>query len=119
MDKVELSKLLTIASVIDNRTVAPETVDVWHTVVSHIDFPIALEAVQLHFRESTDYLMPGHVAANARRVRDRLESDERRKRLLEPTAINPDEVSFDRAKHDAEVYAAIEYHRTLPAKAPA
>jgi hypothetical protein len=70
VNEYEVAKLLTIASMIDNRTVAPETVTEWTRVVGHIPFEQAREAVEQHFRESTSYLMPAHVTAQVRRVRE-------------------------------------------------
>lgn len=70
MNKVEIAKLLTIASMIDNRTVGPETVQEWHRVIGNLDFEPARDAVEQHFRESTSYLLPAHVTAQVRRVRE-------------------------------------------------
>jgi hypothetical protein len=64
----ECSELLTYASIIDNRTVAPETVQAWHEVVGHLDVTVAREAIIQHRRESTEYLMPAHVIRNAHRA---------------------------------------------------
>jgi hypothetical protein len=70
VNKVEVARLLTIASMIDNRTVAPETVEEWHRVAGHLDFEAAREGVEQHFRESTSYLLPAHVIAQARRAKE-------------------------------------------------
>lgn len=70
MNKVEIARLLTIASMIDNRTVGPETVEEWHRVIGHLEFDPAREAVEAHFRESTTYLLPAHVTGHVRRVRE-------------------------------------------------
>jgi len=77
MNKTETAKLLTIASMIDNRTVATETVEAWHMVVGHIDFDLAQEAMNLHWRESTEYLIPAHITKNLPRVRMKIETDVR------------------------------------------
>ena len=69
MNKHELSQLLTIVSMIDNRTVASETVEEWHRVIGHLDFADAREAAETHFAESLAYLMPVHVVAGVLRVR--------------------------------------------------
>jgi len=78
MNKAEVAKLLTVASTIDNRKVEPETVEGWFMVLSDLDFGIALESMQLHFRESTQYLLPAHIRGNVRRVLDTREREARR-----------------------------------------
>lgn len=75
MNKTETAKLLTIASMIDNRTVAPETVEAWHDVLGHLPYGLAKEAMSLHRRESTDYLMPAHITKNLPRVKLKLQTD--------------------------------------------
>lgn len=70
MTELEVAKLLTMASIIDNRKIAPETVKEWHRVIGHLDYDTALAAMEMHFGESTVYLLPAHIAGNARRVRE-------------------------------------------------
>lgn len=77
MNKTEVAKLLTIASMIDNRTVAPETVEAWHMTLGRHDFNICKEAMALHFRESEEYLMPVHITKNLPRVRMKINQDVR------------------------------------------
>lgn len=68
MNKAEVAKLLTIASMVDNRTVAAETVEAWHMALEKLDFDIAKKAIARHWQESTDYLLPAHIVANSRRI---------------------------------------------------
>jgi hypothetical protein len=65
MDKLEVACLLTLASMVDNRTVEPETVEAWYEIVNDISFDVAREAMVGHRRESTDYLMPVHIVTRA------------------------------------------------------
>jgi len=104
VNKFELAQLLTIASAIDNRTVSPETVNVWHPIVGHIGFDIAVEAVQLHFGESDKYLLPAHVVAGARRVQERRLRDARRSA---PRAIGSQQITLDRAEFERLTQEAI------------
>lgn len=67
----ECASLLTYASIIDHRTVAPETVAAWVEVIGHLDVTLAREAIVQHRRESTDYLMPAHVIRGAQRLQER------------------------------------------------
>jgi hypothetical protein len=63
--------------------------------------------VVLHFKESTAYLLPGHVNAAARRVQDALQRQERMSRpALEAACI-----TLDRAAHEAEFQEALKKYR--------
>lgn len=77
MDKLELSKLLTTFSLVDHRTVEPETVNAWYDVLGDLDVDFAYRAGVEHFRESTDYLTPAHLVAGARRLQQRNTADVR------------------------------------------
>jgi hypothetical protein len=67
MNRQEVAQLLTMAALIDNRTITPEAIIMWHGVLGHVDYQPALVAVQDHFRETTAWLMPAHII---QRVRD-------------------------------------------------
>lgn len=107
MNKLELSQLLTVASGIDNRTVTPDVVEIWFPILQDIDYDVAVEAMQMHYRESTDWLMPAIVRRNASRV---LERRDRERRMSQP-AIARKEITFDRAEFDRMVQESIEKHR--------
>lgn len=107
MNKTEVAQLLTVASMVDNRTVAPETVEMWFPLVYDIDYDTAVTAVQMHFRESDKYLLPVHVRENVKRIRARQEYEARKKR----PAIEPRRITLDREKFEQETAAAIEQHR--------
>lgn len=68
MNVQETNALLERIRVIDNRQVGDSTVLAWHGLVSDLDFATAVEAVRLHFRESTAYLVPAHVRAGVERI---------------------------------------------------
>lgn len=107
MDLDETAKLLTVIAAYDNRNVQRETVIVWHQAVGHLQLTVAQQAVALHFKESTAYLMPGHVNAAARRVQDEFD---RQQRLSRP-ALEPAVITLDRAAHEAEFREALEMYR--------
>ena len=107
MDLDETAKLLTVIAAYDNRNVQRETVIVWHQAVGHLQLTVAQHAVALHFKESTAYLMPGHVNAAARRVQDELDRQQRRSR----PALEPAAVTLDRAAHEAEFREALAEYR--------
>lgn len=78
MNEPEAFKLLALASARDGRTVDPAVAKVWAEDLKRIDFGDAVEALSLHFRESTDWLLPAHVIRCVRRVKDNRERELRR-----------------------------------------
>lgn len=68
MNIEETGKLLARVQVLDNRRVDEATILAWHELVEDLEFAHAVEAVRLHFRESTTYLVPAHVRANVERI---------------------------------------------------
>jgi hypothetical protein len=84
MNKVEVAKLMTRASAMDNRIVTEEKVEAWFEVLHSVPYEFAVQAVNNHFKESTDYLLPAHIVAGARHARDRRERDQRLRAALDP-----------------------------------
>ena len=74
MNKQEIGKLLTLAALVDNRTVTTEACLMWHEIAGHLDYDDAVAAMQAHYQNSTVWLMPAHViqrVAAKRRALDR------------------------------------------------
>ena len=69
MNKTEVAKLLTIASSIDNRNVNEVAIEGWYAVLHTLPFEDAANAVRQHFEDSTEYLLPAHVKAGVKRIR--------------------------------------------------
>lgn len=61
MTPAEVAKVLVKASAYDLRTVGETDVIAWHEALADIDFAEALIAVTVHFKDSTDRLMPAHI----------------------------------------------------------
>lgn len=103
MNKTEVAKLLTVASMVDNRTVARETVEAWFPLLQDIEYQDGVEGVQMHFRETDKYLMPAHVRANAKRARrDReLREERQNRRAIEPRVVTLDRQEFERQTREA------------------
>lgn len=59
----EVAQLLTLAALIDNRTVTPETVIMWHGIIGHLQYDDAAAALREHYDRSTEWLMPAHLIA--------------------------------------------------------
>jgi hypothetical protein len=106
MNYEEVGKVLAKIKVGDNRQIDDQglVLSEWFDSIGDLNFADAIAAVVLHRRESTDYLLPAHVRAGARRARDSRERDERRQR----PAIEHKPITLDRAKFEAETQAAIE-----------
>lgn len=68
MNLIETNQLLTRIQVVDNRQIGDSTVLLWHELLDDVDYAMAVEAVRLHFRETTAWLMPAHVRANVTRI---------------------------------------------------
>ena len=79
MNVEETGRLLAKVAGYDNRTVGDTNILAWHEALSDVDYRDALQAVAVHFRESTDYLMPVHVRRGAEQIdreRRRVEREE-------------------------------------------
>lgn len=62
MNKSEVSKLLTVASAIDHRSITPEIVNAWHAIVGDVPFDEAQAALIAHRRAKPGvYFEPGHI----------------------------------------------------------
>jgi len=62
----ELTVLLARIQVLDNRQVDKLTLEAWEPLMTGIDYEAAVEAVNAHFRESTEYLKPAHITERVR-----------------------------------------------------
>lgn len=89
MLKSETAQLLGKAALIDNRKVDSATVEAWHEIIGHIDYPVALIALTIHRRTSADYLQPAHIVANLKRARDERATETNRTRALNPPRPQP------------------------------
>lgn len=72
MNFEQTALLLAEIQVIDNRRVDEATVIAWQPLLEDLSYEVASEAVALHRRESTAYLLPAHVRANVERIRTAL-----------------------------------------------
>jgi hypothetical protein len=113
MNLEETAKLLTVIAAYDNRNVTRETVVVWQQALGHLSLNVAQQAVVLHFKESTEYLKPGHVHAASKRVQD---AHERSARVTaqKAAALEPAAITLDREAHETETAYWIRYYREHP-----
>lgn len=68
MNIQETNDVLVHAQNVDNRQIGDSTVLEWHTYIADLDFALAVEAVRLHYRESSAWLMPAHVREGVERI---------------------------------------------------
>ena len=91
MNIEQAAAVLAKAAALDNRSQSDAAILAWHEVIGDLDYRDALNAVTIHRRESTEYLMPVHVrriAEKLRTERQELEFHEQQRRELEAYAAN-------------------------------
>jgi hypothetical protein len=69
MNLVEAGRLLAKVSGNDGREVGEVTVMAWQETLADVAYPDAMAAVTIHYRESTEFLMPAHLVKLVGRVR--------------------------------------------------
>lgn len=79
MTPQETGDVLAKAAAFDQRTVGTADVLAWHEVIGNLDLADCLEAVTVHYRESTARAMPADIRKLATAVRDRREARQRQK----------------------------------------
>ena len=84
MNKVEVAKLLTQISAIDNRQVDEARVEAWFPIVRDYDYEDAVEALPFFFQKSDQYLSPRGLIVEIKAIREqRARERESEKRQLE------------------------------------
>ncbi|MET0416032.1 MAG: hypothetical protein ABW022_08430 [Actinoplanes sp.] len=78
MNPGEMARLLAACAMYDYRPVEKPDVAAWMNVIGDLDYDDAMEAVRLHYGQSTERMMPAHVRAGVKAVRDE-------RRRLEPS----------------------------------
>lgn len=82
MNYAETHTLLELAQSVDNRKFDDMTVASWHAILGHLPYEDCARAVVEHFRASTDYLLPAHVARAVAVIdRERRRCDRERREL--------------------------------------
>lgn len=67
MNAFEMKRLLAKISLGDNRQVDQLVIDDWMETIGHLNYQDAYAAVVTHRRDSTEYLMPGHITRSVYR----------------------------------------------------
>lgn len=69
MNAEEVAKVLAKIRLGDNRETSRETLLEWMDNIGDLDYADAIEAVRMHRKESTAYLMPAHIRDNVRAIK--------------------------------------------------
>lgn len=113
MNKLETAKLLTAASLIDNRIVTEEHVDQWHKILIHAEYEECVAAMEEHYRSSEHYLMPTAIMALVRKARNERAEQKHHQARVEQT--------FDPAIHKgkpANMDAMVDFWKQVWERAP-
>lgn len=70
MNITEVTALLGRIQVLDNRQVDELTIEGWAPIMAPVAYRDAVEAINWHFANSRDYLMPKHIVDRVRAVRN-------------------------------------------------
>lgn len=69
MNVDQVTALLARIQVLDNRQVDPLTIQAWEPLMAYVDYNLAVEAVNIHFQTSSEYLQPAHIVAGVKRLK--------------------------------------------------
>jgi len=61
MNVQETAQVLAKVKLGDNREVTQLVIEEWHHTIGHLPYEETIEAVRVHRRDSTEYLMPAHL----------------------------------------------------------
>jgi hypothetical protein len=104
----DVARLLAACAMYDFRPVETADAAAWFQVVGDLDYDDAMEAVRVHYGQSTERMMPAHVRAGVKLIRDerrRLEPSEAR---ALPSPFEDDEDRTDRARRgSAQVHEVL------------
>jgi len=112
MTRDEVVKVLARVQMDDNRQVDRVVVESWVEEIGDLEFGDAIEAVVMHRRETTAWLMAAHVRENVRRVKAAQARDDR---VNNPRQIDRPVITLDREAFDRETEYWIDYWRKVKA----
>ena len=106
MNATEAATVLAKIQLGDNRDIdaAGLVLAEWIDSIGDLDFADAVEAVRMHRKLSTAYLLPAHLRENVRLIRSRRE---RHLRASAPRSITANMITLDRAEFDRLTQVAI------------
>jgi hypothetical protein len=73
VNDIEIGQLLGVCASYDRRTIGAADVLAWAESIGNLDYQDCEQAIALHYRDSTEWIMPGHIRNRVRAIRgDRL-----------------------------------------------
>jgi hypothetical protein len=95
MNSGDILDLLEYVQLGDARTIGKADVEQWQKIIPpHITLTEAMEAVEMHRRESTNWLMPAHIIANVKKLNLERRREEARQLSLGYTRTEPSRVPW-------------------------
>lgn len=107
MNYAETTQVLAAIQIYDARHVDEATIKAWHKMLHAFTLPDCLAAVEAHFRESTEYLLPAHIIRRVKQKRAR------RLELAENPVLNYHDEYDDDGNRLPDAKAKQEHLRTL------
>lgn len=92
MDREQTARLLTQASLVDNRRITEAHVEQWWRILGDFDFAECEAAVVEHFKTASTYLQPNHIFAIVKRHREERALENHSRQLEQAYGSNPDAV---------------------------
>jgi len=88
LNRLEVAKLLTEVSAIDNRIVDEGRVEAWYPIIKNYDYKDAVEALAGWFQKYDGYLSPRGLIAEIKLIREaRAQEAQKAQRVLEYEAM--------------------------------
>jgi hypothetical protein len=118
LNRVEVAKLLTEVSAIDNRIVDEGRVEAWYPIIKNYDYKDAVEALAGWFQKYDGYLSPRGLIAEIKVIRqERARQAESEARQLEYEAMQgePQPVCRD---HETKIFDCEPCRKRLSLMAP-
>jgi hypothetical protein len=88
MTKAELKELMEYLSAVDNRQVTTDKMKAWFDILGYLDYAIAKESLlQVQRDPNIPYIEPKHIIAYSFRVKEQIQTEQRRAGQKEETPI--------------------------------
>lgn len=117
MRRSETALVLGYAAAYDYRNVDDTTVAAWHDLLGDLDLTDVREAIKRHYQTSTDRIMPAHVRAHVKVIREERRAAEAVK-ALPPSRFETDPARDERNTRNAEklrtLLAELAQRRSIP-----
>ena len=103
MNREETAKVMTEASLIDNRRITEPHVEQWHRTLYDLSFEECQKAVVDHYKETNDWLQPSHIRKLVKKQRELVAEQKQQKALVDAYSPKPDVVYPGKPKNFEEM----------------